>query len=624
MYEEYYQFERTPFSATPDPSFLYTSPAHREALAALIYGVQYRKGFIALIGEVGTGKTTVLRSYIHSKYAKNIKLIYVFNPKLEFSELLTVILREFTSEIPETEVEKADLLHRYLVAYYEKSINVVIVIDEAQNTPTDTLESMRMLSNIETTRHKMVQIILAGQPELEDLLSSHELRQLRQRLSLTVRLRPLTKEESVAYILHRIKRAGVTASLFAPEALDWIVSHAEGIPRKINMICDNALVTGFGTGANTIGIDILEEISADLRLQGIDTITKEQAIAAKSASRITSISVPDDNELAIEDRQIAGSNNANKFESAVNDESRWDRANPDSRDADRDKANLGNTKPVSSEITQQPIIDRKTAGSSEAENAVEEAEVVESLESLDSLTTSINVPSDAARVSVDVVEDQVDDDDLNATDADTRPVLLDMDGRNLHENNSPQPVNNEVDMAASLTAEYLDTDSVESHVIHPTDTELAPPSSASDSQVLILGDATISAEPESSRDREMGVSTTAAVTDSDQYGSANTKSQEREPEAQDAEHFFSQIDGLQTSLDNESASFKEPQATYIGNNRLSVSSSVRELADSDREPGKLHVPERETEHASEVDPVSYVLANPRKQSKAFRKFKKFW
>lgn len=274
MYESFYKLEKTPFSATPDPDFFFTSAGHREALAALIYGIQYRKGFISLIGEVGTGKTTVLRSYIHSRYAKNLKLIYVFNPKLNYDSFLTVVLREFTKEIPDAEVEKADLLHRYLVAYYEKNINVVIVIDEAQNTPAETLESMRMLSNIETTKHKLVQIVLAGQPELETVLASHSLRQLRQRLALNIRLNALSRQESLEYIAHRTMRAGATDQLFSDAALDWIVDHGEGIPRKINMICDNALITGFGSDQFPIGIDVLKEIEPDLKLLGVSRTGK--------------------------------------------------------------------------------------------------------------------------------------------------------------------------------------------------------------------------------------------------------------------------------------------------------------------------------------------------------------
>lgn len=274
MYESFYKLDKTPFSATPDPDFFFTSAGHREALAALIYGIQYRKGFISLIGEVGTGKTTVLRSYIHSRYAKNLKLIYVFNPKLNYDSFLTVVLREFTKEIPDAEVEKADLLHRYLVAYYEKGINVVIVIDEAQNTPAETLESMRMLSNIETTKHKLVQIVLAGQPELETVLASHSLRQLRQRLALNIRLSALSRQESLEYIAHRTMRAGGTDRLFSDAALDWIVDHGEGIPRKINMICDNALITGFGSDQFPIGLDVLKEIEPDLKLLGVSRTGK--------------------------------------------------------------------------------------------------------------------------------------------------------------------------------------------------------------------------------------------------------------------------------------------------------------------------------------------------------------
>jgi len=277
MYLEYYGLKREPFHITPDPSFLFLSSSHKEALGAIIYGVEKRKGFIAIIGEVGVGKTSILRAYLERKASQKQKTIYIFNPVLSFHELLISMFRSLElvprhDNIP----EMVNQLHEALIAEYQAGGTVVVAIDEAQNMPVETLENLRMFSNLETSTDKLIQIILLGQPELDGLLQQASLRQLKQRIVLWATIAPLTREESYAYIEHRIARACTTGStllfsenenmpvLFSKTALNLIVRKAEGIPRRINVLCDNALITGFGRQCKPVPLNVVKEIIEDI------------------------------------------------------------------------------------------------------------------------------------------------------------------------------------------------------------------------------------------------------------------------------------------------------------------------------------------------------------------------
>ncbi|MEX2493181.1 MAG: AAA family ATPase [Nitrospirales bacterium] len=277
MYLEYYGLKREPFHITPDPSFLFLSASHKEALGAIIYGVEKRKGFIAIIGEVGVGKTSILRAYLERKASQKQKTIYIFNPVLSFHELLISMFRSLElvprhHNIP----EMVNQLHEALIAEYQAGGTVVVAIDEAQNMPVETLENLRMFSNLETSTDKLIQIILLGQPELDSLLQQASLRQLKQRIVLWATIAPLTREESHAYIEHRIARACTTGStllfsenenipvLFTKPALNLLVRKAEGIPRRINILCDNALITGFGRQCKPVPLNVVKEIIGDI------------------------------------------------------------------------------------------------------------------------------------------------------------------------------------------------------------------------------------------------------------------------------------------------------------------------------------------------------------------------
>jgi general secretion pathway protein A len=267
MYEAFYGLKKRPFHITPDPEFLYLSPSHKEALAAIIYGIEQRKGFVTIIGGVGVGKTTILRSYLETVEKHHTRIVYVFNAKLTFEELLQTIYRELgvapeCNDIPGI----VNGLYGVLIEEYKQGTTIVLVIDEAQNMPIDTLESLRMISNLETSKDKLLQIVLVGQPEFEEQLNLSRLRQLKQRLAIRSTILPLTKNESFEYVRFRLVKAGSDpSSVIATPALKEIIRAASGIPRVLNVLCDNALVTGFGYQQKPVTKRIAKEIVGDFQ-----------------------------------------------------------------------------------------------------------------------------------------------------------------------------------------------------------------------------------------------------------------------------------------------------------------------------------------------------------------------
>lgn len=267
MYLEYFGLLKAPFHITPDPDFLYMSPSHREAFAALFYGVEQRKGFISVTGEVGAGKTTILRAFMKRVDENAVRPVYLFNPALTFQELLILTLRGLgsTPEPGRTNAELLDQLNWLLIDEYRAGHNVVLIVDEAQNMPVETLEQMRMLSNLETASDKLLQIVLVGQPELEDKLNLHELRQLKQRCAVRSVVKPLAKDESDEYITHRLRMAGCPREdVFSPSARRAIIRHAKGSPRTINILCDNAMIAGFGSQQELISAAIVKAVIRDM------------------------------------------------------------------------------------------------------------------------------------------------------------------------------------------------------------------------------------------------------------------------------------------------------------------------------------------------------------------------
>src|SRR3954464_13853184 len=245
MYNAFYGFTQNPFNMSPDPSFLFRSSQHEEALANLIYGVQSRKGFIVLTGEVGTGKTTMLECLRDFLETQRIEFAFVFNSRItsdQFFEMMAYDLDLRCQRTSKTEVLIA--LNEMLLQQASLGRTSVLIVDEAHNLDWEVLEEIRMLGNLENRRGKLLQIILAGQPELDRKLDAANLRQLKQRIVLRCSLNPLTPEEVVAYIETRLARAGMpNQSIFSPDVLEEVYKRSRGIPRLINLLCDNLLIT---------------------------------------------------------------------------------------------------------------------------------------------------------------------------------------------------------------------------------------------------------------------------------------------------------------------------------------------------------------------------------------------
>jgi len=247
MYCEFYGFREKPFSITPNPRFIFLSKQHQEAFAHLIYGIDSHAGFIELTGEVGTGKTTVLRTLLEQLDDEHHRVALIFNPCLSAVELLRSINREFA--IPYEEMGNEQLLatlYAFLVAENGAGRTVALIIDEAQNLQPQVLEQVRLISNLETNTDKLIQIVLAGQPELDELLRLPELRQLAQRITVRYQLGPLDAEDTRGYVAHRLQVAsGYRTVDFSPAALRQIFSFTGGVPRLINVLCDRTLLIGF-------------------------------------------------------------------------------------------------------------------------------------------------------------------------------------------------------------------------------------------------------------------------------------------------------------------------------------------------------------------------------------------
>ncbi|MCP5006325.1 MAG: AAA family ATPase [Planctomycetes bacterium] len=276
MYLNFYQLKNEPFNVTPDPAFLFLSAGHKEAFASIVYAVENRKGFMSITGEVGVGKTTILRSYLKKIDLERLKFIYIINANLSFAGLLKTIFDELEVE-PEAddEFEMVNRLQQILINEYRKGRNSVLIIDETQNMPSETLENLRMLSNLETATHKLIQIVLIGQPEFEKMLEKRELRQLKQRIAVRSTLSPLTKKESVEYIRHRLAVVGAAdAGVFTKGAVKLIVNKANGIPRTLNILCDNALITGYGYQQKPVTSRTVREVIADFEGKRVFPVLK--------------------------------------------------------------------------------------------------------------------------------------------------------------------------------------------------------------------------------------------------------------------------------------------------------------------------------------------------------------
>jgi putative secretion ATPase (PEP-CTERM system associated) len=269
MYEAYFNLKENPFGTTPDPRFLYKGKAHREALAYLAYGVFRKKGFLALTGEVGIGKTTIMRAFIQT-FHPCLEVAFVLNTKVSFSELLYMLLTDFGIEIKnDSKVAMLSELNEYLIHRYAHNQNPLLIIDEAQNLTPDVLEELRMLSNLETDEQKLIQIVLIGQPELTRVLMRDDLRQLRQRIPGVFHMQFLSRDEVFSYIRYRLGVAGLTNGqlMFSDNAVDAIHQFSSGIPRLINMLCDRVLLRGYLQKTRVVERDLVEAGILELSYQ---------------------------------------------------------------------------------------------------------------------------------------------------------------------------------------------------------------------------------------------------------------------------------------------------------------------------------------------------------------------
>ena len=264
MYQSFFGLKEPPFNVTPDPRFIYLSRHHLEALSALLYGIESRRGFIEITGEIGAGKTTLCRTLLKEIQGR-AHSAFIFNPKLSELELLQTIVEDFGVQ-PRGKRRKDyfDALNRFLLEELEKGNNAVLIIDEAQNLTPRALEQIRLLSNLETTREKLLQIILVGQPELRALLARPDLAQLRQRITIRYHLISLNREETEKYLVHRLRVAGSEERLFTPEAIDKIFEQSGGIPRLINVLADRALLAAFSKGMRIVETALVEAAQSDL------------------------------------------------------------------------------------------------------------------------------------------------------------------------------------------------------------------------------------------------------------------------------------------------------------------------------------------------------------------------
>lgn len=270
MYREFYNLTRNPFEVSPDPYFFYPTPRHNEALALLNYGVLRRKGFVVVTGEVGTGKTLLVRCLLDSLALHKVAFAYIYNPLLSVQSFLEQVLADLGLPVAaRSKSEALSRLNNYLMTRSRENLTTALVIDEAQLLSLELLEEIRLLTNLETTSHKLLQIVLAGQPELDNKLDSHQLRQLKQRVGLRCNLLPLDLKEVEGYIHRRLELAGAEGrakKIFSNEAIIEIALLSKGIPRLINTLCENSLMLGFGLQLEQITLAVVREVAADFRL----------------------------------------------------------------------------------------------------------------------------------------------------------------------------------------------------------------------------------------------------------------------------------------------------------------------------------------------------------------------
>lgn len=268
MYKRFFGLKENPFNVNPDPRFLFQTRDSEEAFACLTYGVERRRGFILLSGEVGTGKTTIINKFLEHLRGERVATAFIFNPRLSVNQFLNFMLADFG--IPcETHMKGQVLLqlNQWLLERYRAGETAVLIVDEAQNLSMEVLEEIRLLTNLETSTEKLLQIVLSGQPELDALLKQPSLRQLRQRITLRCRMGPLKHEDTRGYIEERLRIAGATGDpIFSPEAIEAVYKYSGGIPRVINLLCEHSLITAFAEEQKPIPAATIMAVAQEFEL----------------------------------------------------------------------------------------------------------------------------------------------------------------------------------------------------------------------------------------------------------------------------------------------------------------------------------------------------------------------
>ena len=274
MYKSFYGLKENPFNVNPDPRFLFLTKQIEEALTGLMYGIQTRKGFITLTGEVGTGKTTLINRLLDWLHHRRARTAFLFNSRMNSNQLFDFILAEFDIRCDsKSKSQQLMKLNHWLLDRYRSGETVVLIIDEAQNLTYPVLEEIRLLTNLETSTEKLLQIVLSGQPELEEKLKLPQLRQLRQRIMLRCKTSALSNQETKEYIAERLKIAGASGDpIFSASAVDAIHVYSLGIPRVVNLLCEHSLVNGFADQQRPIQSKIVEEVAQEFQLDEVEPI----------------------------------------------------------------------------------------------------------------------------------------------------------------------------------------------------------------------------------------------------------------------------------------------------------------------------------------------------------------
>jgi general secretion pathway protein A len=274
MYQRFFGLRESPFNVNPDPRYLYLTRHIQEALAGLTYGIQNRKGFVLLTGEVGTGKTTLLNRLLDWLRGQKVATAFIFNSRLEVNHLFDFMMADF--EIPCNSRDKSQVLLRlnqWLLERYREGETAVLIVDEAQNLSPEVLEEIRLLTNLETSTEKLLQIILTGQPELEEKLKIPQLRQLRQRITLRCRTSPLSLEETFGYIAERLRIAGASGEpIFSKEAIQTVHLYSRGIPRVVNLLCEHSMINAYVDSLRPVPAHLVEEVAREFQLDEVAPI----------------------------------------------------------------------------------------------------------------------------------------------------------------------------------------------------------------------------------------------------------------------------------------------------------------------------------------------------------------